>query len=169
VSAADSRLCLTHTTGASHFIDLTDCYVLQQTGERSFLLTGKDAAIRYNEGGGPVSAIVFGGAPVAAPIVREESAEPILIDISERKISAEAFKEIATKVLADRGWKITKADADLFEGLLIKDREYRVRILFKPGAMVKIAFVENYGNRSPSWLQNLKKDLELAMTTSTRL
>ena len=108
--------------------------MVQQTGERSFLLTGNTATLQYNEGGGPVSAAPVGGAPgAAAPIVREESAEPILIDISERTITAEAFKAMATRRSRRAAGLIIARSKTRSRARSPRTAVYRVRILFPAG------------------------------------
>jgi hypothetical protein len=164
ISSTEPKLCMTTTSNLNGAIDLTGCYVLQQTGERSFVLVGKDSWIAYGEPTG----LARGGADrsTIAAASPEQVGEPILIDIVDRQITPESFKSAATKALAARGWNITSSTTDQIDASLIKDREYRVRIVYRQAAIIKIAFVQGYGARSQGWLQNLKKDMEQAFVAA---
>ncbi len=117
-----------------------------------------------SSGGGAVGGFSGGSSPVTARVgVREDAAEPILIDVSERKVTLESFKSAATKAFSQRGWTIVTSEPEQITGAI---KEYRARISFKSGALIKIAFVEGYGQRSPNWLLNLKKDLEQELSTT---
>lgn len=95
----------------------------------------------------------------APATVQIDMAEPILIDVSERKITAEMFQAAATRAFLGRGWKITKSGADQVAASLMKDQEYRAAIVMKP-SLIRIGFVDGFGSNRPNWLINLKQDLE---------
>jgi hypothetical protein len=122
----------------------------------------------YKRGGaGTVGGASGGPSPSTVRVpLQEEMADPILIDVSERKVTSELFKSAATRALLQRGWKIIATGPDQVTGTLTKDKEYRARISFKPPVLIKIGFVEDYGSRRPNWLVNLKEDLEIELNVA---
>ncbi len=126
-----------------------------------------EAAYKRSGTTGTVGALP--GSPSAATarvLLQEEMAEPILIDVSERKVTSEIFKSAAARALLQRGWKIIATEPGQITGTLTKDKEYRARISFKPPMIIKIEFIEGYGSRRPNWLVNLKEDLEIELNAT---
>jgi hypothetical protein len=58
---------------------------------------------------------------------------------------------------------LTSEASEISATLSKRDREYRVRISHKPGVLIKIAFVPGYGTDSQSWLNNLRRDMEIEL------
>lgn len=104
---------------------------------------------------GPQGAVAGlpGGATPMRVLPGEKMAEPVLIDVSGRHVSAGKFQATALRAFRRRRWKILKVEPQQ----AVKDREDRATILFKP-PLIRIGFVEWFGNSRPSWLLYLNQD-----------
>jgi hypothetical protein len=105
----------------------------------------------------------FAGSPASTQI--RQMAEPVLIDVSELKITPEMFQAAATKAFLARGWKITKSGPDQIAASLVRDQEYRAAIVIKP-SLIRVSFVDGFGSNRQNWLLNLKQDLERELSAT---
>jgi hypothetical protein len=97
----------------------------------------------------------------------KEVGEPILMDISERKVTPEMFQAAAMKAFLGRGWKITQTGSDHLAATLVKDQEYRAAIVLKP-SLIRISFIDGFGSSRQNWLLNLRQDLERELGATRR-
>lgn len=113
----------------------------------------------YKANPGPIVGLPGPGAPVMPRYKSTLTAAPVLIDISERKVTPQLFRVAATRAFLERGWKIVKTEPDKIAGTLEKDQEYRAVITFNP-ALIRISFVNGFDADRQNWLLNLKKSME---------
>jgi hypothetical protein len=112
---------------------------------------------------------VPGAAPAASAAVaarRPDVSGPaqlvnvILVDLSARNPPVEQIRASASRVLANRGWRLEKtSDPDYLQGSITRrDNVYRAGIRIY-GTRAEIGYVSGYEKSGDSWLRNLQRDL----------
>lgn len=108
--------------------------------------------------------------PRSTPAAARERSTPAingpeeLLDISQQPLTREQLQQAAVAALLKRGWSVIATEADRVVGSHSKhDIEHRVEIRIQP-PNARIAYLRGYEYVKPTWLKNLKQDMNVTMS-----